>query len=610
MEGSLYNPGFLGGSFNWWIGQIADDSTWRDNIVPGKYSTDKAINGWGYRYKVRIIGYHDQDVSKSIPNDQLPWAQVMYPITAGGGQGQSLQTPNLRQGNFVFGFFLDGPDGQNPVIMGVLGNNAQTALGTSIGDKGFVPTSGYAKGTSPDPNIKAPDYGLKVEKPSPSGTPPSSPKPGVTLDKYGRDPSRPPTKAELAAAQSARADADKIGLTGEARERLIAERTVAATRQEASAAASPQTPPSPGATLESPTNVHQTTAADVARHDKYIRKTPLSSPCEKQKTDLKNIQVVIENLTNDINKIQQAANSYIDAVSNKLKSINVQSLIDNASTQIAKFMKNIFEKVRAYVVKEFNKTIAPAIDKVLPNARFKVLELKDKGTEKLMCLFNKIIGKLKDLISKFLSKSLTDSNGVVKNIAPSGTSPKVPICSVESLVGNVLGNTINDITDGVDKAIAPISSNISSYYNNFQTLGGGAADLSGLASGVAGNLTSLVNNQVDAATGSINNAASAATSVLDQATSLIGGMTGNITAALGFINQILQFFSCDDEPKCPSADIHTLNNGAGSTTQQQEPNEKNVEKQAANYTPETPSTQIPFASPLKGIEDLNYRDYD
>jgi len=37
MEGSTFNPGFLGSHFNWWVGQIADDSTWRDNILPGKY---------------------------------------------------------------------------------------------------------------------------------------------------------------------------------------------------------------------------------------------------------------------------------------------------------------------------------------------------------------------------------------------------------------------------------------------------------------------------------------------------------------------------------------------------------------------------------------------
>jgi hypothetical protein len=128
MEGgSLFNPGFLGGSFLWWIGQIADDSTWRDNILPGKFESKDSIPGWGRRYKVRIIGLHDKE-EETISSDQLPWAQVMYPVTGGGGQTNAGATPNLRQGNFVFGFFLDGQDQQVPVIMGVLGNNAQTAV--------------------------------------------------------------------------------------------------------------------------------------------------------------------------------------------------------------------------------------------------------------------------------------------------------------------------------------------------------------------------------------------------------------------------------------------------------------------------------------------------
>ena len=131
-EGTLFNPGFLGASFNWWIGQIADDSTWRDNIVPGKFDDKNAIPGWGRRYKVRIIGLHDQE-EETINSEELPWAQVMYPITAGGGQAGASQTPNLRQGNFVFGFFLDGQEQQVPVIMGVLGNNAQTELETKTG---------------------------------------------------------------------------------------------------------------------------------------------------------------------------------------------------------------------------------------------------------------------------------------------------------------------------------------------------------------------------------------------------------------------------------------------------------------------------------------------
>ena len=132
-ESSLYNPGFLGsGGFHWWVGQVADDSTWRDNILPGKFEDKNAVPGWGRRYKVRIIGLHDQE-EETIPSDQLPWAQVMYPVTAGGGQSGAVATPQIRQGNFVFGFFLDGQEQQVPVIMGVLGNNTQTTLGKKVG---------------------------------------------------------------------------------------------------------------------------------------------------------------------------------------------------------------------------------------------------------------------------------------------------------------------------------------------------------------------------------------------------------------------------------------------------------------------------------------------
>ena len=582
-SGALFNPGFLGAHFNWWIGQIADDSTWRDNIIPGKTPSEKNIKGWGYRYKVRIIGYHDQDPSNSVPDDQLPWAQVMYPVTAGGGQGQSAQTPNLRQGNFVFGFFLDGSEGQNPVIMGVLGNNAQTQLGTKIGEKGFVPTSGYAKGKTPDPNIKAPDHGLKVEKPSNA----PKPKSGVKLDKYGRDPSRPPTTGELNAAKEARQEADRLGLTGESKEKLIAEATVAQTRKEASAGASPTTPPIPGASLENSTGVHLTTNADVVRNDMYLKKTPLSSPCKKQKSDLKNIKIVMENLTNDINKIQQSANSYIDAVSSKLNTSSIESLIENASSQIAKFMKSIFDQVRGYVLKEFNKAIAPAIDSMMPNARFKLIELKELATDKLSGIFNALIAKLVDLIKGLLSnllKNPADPTGnTIKQIAPDlgrggggteetsiPTSPSVPICSVESLVGEILGQTINDITTGVDSAMAPIATEMKSYIDEISTLTDSASDMLGNVS------------------------------------SVLGGITGNMSAALGFVNGILQFFSSDEEPSCPINDVHTLQNGGGSTEPAQEPNNQSIAKSAENATPIAEVKPIPFASPAPNSPNINF----
>ena len=112
---SLFNPGFLGGSFYWFVGQVADDSTWRENQNPSKFEEVSEMPAWGYRYKVRIIGHHDQDES-DVTAEQLPWAQVMYPVTAGTGHGGSYQSPAIKQGSFVFGFFLFEFLSNNPVI--------------------------------------------------------------------------------------------------------------------------------------------------------------------------------------------------------------------------------------------------------------------------------------------------------------------------------------------------------------------------------------------------------------------------------------------------------------------------------------------------------------
>ena len=74
--GSLFNSGILGQSFNWWIGQIADDSTWRENINAGKFEDKEAVHGWGYRYKVRIKGLHERSIG-TIDFKELPWGNLM-----------------------------------------------------------------------------------------------------------------------------------------------------------------------------------------------------------------------------------------------------------------------------------------------------------------------------------------------------------------------------------------------------------------------------------------------------------------------------------------------------------------------------------------------------
>ena len=142
IEQALVKTHFLGrDGFIWWIGQIVDQTQWAGNLGGSPTKTTEDQRGFGFRYKVRIMGYHTA-APTDLPDEQLPWASVMFPVTA-GVSGGAISTPNLRQGDFVQGYFLDGEDAQQPVIMGVIGYNQYTAVMKNIPDTGFKPFSGY-----------------------------------------------------------------------------------------------------------------------------------------------------------------------------------------------------------------------------------------------------------------------------------------------------------------------------------------------------------------------------------------------------------------------------------------------------------------------------------
>lgn len=741
-ESSLYNPGFLGSSgFHWWVGQIADDSTWRENISDKKFDGTGSIPGWGYRYKVRIIGLHDKE-EETIPSDQLPWAQLMYPVTAGGGQAGAKSTPNLRQGNFVFGFFLDGQEMEVPVIMGVLGNNAQTKLGDKTGntESNFSPTSGYAKGTNPDPALKIADAYIKTD---------------------------------------------------------------AKTFKEDSTA------------------VHELETATVKLNDLYTNfSIPLASPCKKDNSNMSNIQTTIKNLTNDINKIQQAIASPIDAASKDVGDIKTK--IDGATDMISGYMKGIYNDVAGYTIKEYNKKIAPTVDKIFPNSRQKLLLVKEKSQNDLTCTFNNIIESLPDLIGAFLNSSfgkykdnpqsedemisppsppenkngwqnlgkysgnldpgryknitgisinqpinvlgnvstrkllpgfpdsydgnqndayiVTNTNNLwvwvkaketndyltapeVANLpisqkpyAPYENRPPqrkpIPICSVEALVGNILGATLPEITQSLERSVNAVNSFTNNYIRNIAETGGGieavskagvlipinssnifpsssnnnssasqssinevsnsiqnsisSADstISSISQKV-GNVGSILgrggdsilinrngasivqtasqvadlasgNNNISSAIaqasavnnalaqgdifgaagvigGEIGEAAQQAQNIINQASdiagqsqqllssasSLVGDIAGNLTSALGFVNGVVNFFSCDPEPLCPGSLGYRFHDGSEGQSQSDKPNNTNVAEAAAS-TPSPPPQAPPkqeFATP-------------
>jgi len=463
MEGNgLFNPGFVGSGFHWWIGQIVDDSTWRENINPEKFEKVTDIPAWGYRYKVKIMGYHDQSEA-AIKAEQLPWAQVMYPITAGGGQGGSSMTPALKQGMFVFGFFLDGQDKQSPVIMGVLGNNAKTIMGRKTGSEegggeNYTPQSFHSKNANEEP----------------------------TTQKKLKDNDFAPQQAGNEAYNS---------------------------------------PSNANVSRESVDSTNLYTTADEKKKNVLEEKHALACPNPNRGSDMKNIQTVQETLTETLDKFKKAEADAAAAAGMPIvqMSRNVSDEIDRASKEMSKYMKGIMGQVQQFTTNDFVEKMQPMLNLAVPSFKNKLLEEQIAGLEGISCAFNSINGRLAGLLAGALIKafqkkknqsratppvgigtalgSTRANNGVLETFIPvvnadgdshgnwvateemmpelktpgaeilpplprDGYYSPDPLCSTEELVGEVLGSVINDIMGAYDAAAGPIVNTVK------QSLGG------------------------------------------------------------------------------------------------------------------------------------------
>ena len=117
MEESLLRTNFIGrDGFVWWIGQIPPVESWIEQANG---------EGWGNRYKVRIMGYHPYNTTE-LADEDLPWAGVILPPGNTGSAGVS-KSCKFQPGDTVIGFFLDGENAQQPMIWGCFGNSRYAA---------------------------------------------------------------------------------------------------------------------------------------------------------------------------------------------------------------------------------------------------------------------------------------------------------------------------------------------------------------------------------------------------------------------------------------------------------------------------------------------------
>ena len=132
---------------NFFMGQ--DGFTWFIGVVEDRQDPNKAG-----RVRVRCLGYHSAS-KNDIPTEDLPWASIMMPVTAGGNSGIGVSSHFLLEGTWVVGFFRD-PAKQEPVIMGALpGVNTSKKSNFTIASSSAV--GGFSKdGGFKDPNGKYP----------------------------------------------------------------------------------------------------------------------------------------------------------------------------------------------------------------------------------------------------------------------------------------------------------------------------------------------------------------------------------------------------------------------------------------------------------------------
>ena len=100
----MYDKDYLGkNNFIWFNGVVEDRQD------PQKLG----------RLRVRCVGIHTNN-KDDLPTSDLPWSQLIHPITSSGISGLGSSPGFIVEGTWVFGYFRDGYAMQEPMVIGTL----------------------------------------------------------------------------------------------------------------------------------------------------------------------------------------------------------------------------------------------------------------------------------------------------------------------------------------------------------------------------------------------------------------------------------------------------------------------------------------------------------
>ena len=377
---------FLGrDGFVWWIGQVAPEETWLRNFGLGELEDAASEEaGFGERYRVRIMGYHTAN-KQDIPDDELPFATIMYPVTAGSG-GDAAQTSNIRQGNFVFGFFLDGEEAQQPVIMGLIGYNDYQSVMEAVPNIGFKPF-----------------YGLNKKKPAGGETFKTQTERVTTLTiSNTQGGTGTQTAAESTSTSATDATATRVVSVNAHKNRK--------------------------------TKVINKQATDAT--ERIPKALPSADPNEMP---IKGMQKALQRAIQQVETLKKSIREIGDEQIERLEAVEaeINAKIQEASTFIASAVKYLYEMIEENIFKKMDGAFKKVLALTRPSETEVAKTTIDKVLETLSCFFRKLFAGLLGMVSDFVKQAV---DKIVN----------VPTCFVEKFAGNVLGTVSGFLGSAMD----------------------------------------------------------------------------------------------------------------------------------------------------------------
>ena len=390
IEEALLKSNYIGkDGFTWWIGQVAQKNSWKDK---SQFAKEKGSAGevWAARCKVRVVGYHPFD-GNILADEDLPWAQIMLDPSFGSAQGGVGGTVNLKGGETCFGFFLDGDDAQQPVIIGLLyrsdgvNNLVSEELIAKEKSSGFKPFTGH-----PGNAIPATQRSSRADKPidpeNPSAqTPPLSQKDLVNL-----------------------AFNSNIGFTtstlntNEIKFPQYGDRLI----------------------FESSSLWQVAKTADIT----------LTIPNGCQNNLIGQITQALQDFMAVTNGLDKYLHTYIDPVLNEIADIT--NIIRNTARSITGVVKLIINNLRNTIFKCISWAFRKLVGKLPPPFQTISLEAMKKILDKIFCILDKLPASIFNSVQGLLD-DLVD------------TTINAPLCAVEQWTAGILSNLMDGIENGL-----------------------------------------------------------------------------------------------------------------------------------------------------------------